>query len=88
MIVRRYNTTALCNTAGTGTLRYGGQPFVDQSQESVAHPSTLRRHLLRRGGALLLLLQKLRHLFLALVGGEEVAPEVFGLRLQQPVPFL
>ena len=35
--MRRYNTTTLCNTAGTGTLSYGGLTLFDQS-EPVAHP--------------------------------------------------
>ena len=38
--MRRYNTTASCNTAGTGTLRYCGLTRVDQS-EPVAHPYSL-----------------------------------------------
>ena len=31
-IARRYNTTALCNTAGTGTLRYCGSTLVASPQ--------------------------------------------------------
>ena len=47
VIVRRYNPTALCNTAGTGTLWYCGKTLVDQSQDPVvAHPCSTARNTL------------------------------------------
>ena len=39
LIVCRYNTTALCNTTGTGTLRYGGYPFSTNHKSRLHIPS-------------------------------------------------